>query len=163
MTASAQQHFQHLSQSAGEQLHQAIVNLSPPHFPVEDSEQLAILLIQNLAHSIQTEYLSDFWDRCQSYGEAIDTTAIELSGLSSTLKLPDPLPTPYFTPGTNVRWKPLADDPDETDRGRIVGSFYAPSQQGWNWKYLVLLDRSSYSRQFCIADTAWEDDLERST
>ena len=41
-----------------------------------------------------------------------------------------------------------------------LSSFYAPSQHGWNWKYLVLLDRSSYSRQFCIADTAWESDLE---
>jgi hypothetical protein len=163
MTPSALGHFQQMSQSAGIQLHQEIVNLCPQHFPIEDSEQLTILLIQQLAYSLQAEHLSEFWHHCQSYGEAVDTTAIELSGLPSTFKLPDRLPTPSFIAGTNVRWKPLADDTDETDRGTIVGSFYAPAQQGWNWKYLVFLDRSSYSRQFCIADTAWEADLEKLT
>ncbi len=150
-------------QAAGIQLHEAIAELCPPHFPIEDSEQLTILLIQQLAQSLPAESLAEFWQHCQSYGEAVDTNAIELSGLSSTLKLPDRLPTPAFTAGTKVRWQSLTDDPDETDTGTIVGSFYAPAQSGWNWKYLVLLDRSSYSRQFCIADTAWEADLARAT
>jgi hypothetical protein len=69
MSSSELGHLQHLSQSAWQQLHQAITNLCPQQFSVTEREQLT-------------------------------------------------------------------------------------------WKYLVLIDRSSYSRQFCIADTAWESDLE---
>jgi hypothetical protein len=156
MTPSELGHLQHVSQSAWQQLQQAITNLRPQHFPVEDREQLA-----TLAHSLQAESLAEFWDRCQEYGEAVDTISAEFSGLSPQLELPDSLPNPHFIPATHVRWKPLPADPDTTDTGITIGSFYAPSQHGWNWKYLVLLDRSSYSRQFCIADTAWESDLEK--
>jgi hypothetical protein len=159
MTPSELGHLQHVSQSAWQQLQQAITNLRPQHFPVEDREQLATLLIQKLAHSLQAESLADFWHHCQEYGEAVDTISVELSGLSHDLELPDSC----FIPATRVRWKSLPADPDATDTGITIGSFYAPSQHGWNWKYLVLLDRSSYSRQFCIADTAWESDLERLT
>jgi hypothetical protein len=161
MTPSELGQLQHVSQSAWQQLQQAITNLRPQHFPVEDREQLATLLIQKLAYSLQAESLAEFWTHCQEYGEAVDTISVELSGLSPQLELPNSLPNPHFIPATRVRWKPLSADPDATDTGITIGSFYAPSQHGWNWKYLVLLDRSSYSRQFCIADTAWESDLER--
>lgn len=161
MTPSELGQLQHVSESAWQQLQQAISNLRPQHFPVEDREQLATLLIQKLAHSLQAESPEEFWDRCQEYGAAVDTISGELSGLSLNLELPDSLPNPYFSPATPVRWKALPADPDTTDTGITIGSFYAPSQHGWNWKYLVLLDRWSYSRQFCIADTAWESDLEK--
>ena len=163
MTPSELGHLHHVSQLAWQQLQQAISNLCPQHFPLEDREQLATLLIQKLAHNLQAESLAEFWHHCQEYGEAVDTISVELSGLSLNLELPDSLPNPCFSPATRVRWKPLPVDPDTTDTGIAIGSFYAPSQHGWNWKYLVLLDRSSYSRQFCIADTAWESDLEKLT
>jgi hypothetical protein len=167
MTTSESGHFQQMSQSAWRQLHQAIIKLSPRHFPEADSEQLTILLIQQLSHNLQAQNLAEFWNHCQEYGEAVDRIANELSRLPPTLEFSfaerakgNRLPANCFSPGAYVRWKPLPEDADETDTGTIVGSFYAPSQHGWNWKYLVLLDRSSYSRQFCIADTAWESDLE---
>ena len=168
MTASETEHFQQMSQSAWQQLHQAITNLCPQHFSVANRQQLTILLIQQLSHNLQAQNLAEFWNHCQEYGEAVDTIAIlilrgyanELSRLPPTLEFVDRLPANCFSPGAYVRWKPLPEDADETDTGTIVGSFYAPSQQGWNWKYLVRLDISSYSRQFCIADTAWESDLE---
>ena len=160
MTASETEHFQQMSQSAWQQLHQAMIDLCPQHFSVADRQQLTILLIQQLSHNLQAQNLAEFWNHCQEYGEAVDRIANELSRLPPTLEFADRLPANLFSPGAYVRWKPLPEDADETDTGTIVGSFYAPSQHGWNWKYLVLLDRYSYSRQFCIADTAWESDLE---
>ncbi len=160
MKASETEHFQQISQSAWQQLHQAIIDLCPQHFSIADGEQLTILLIQQLSHNLQAQNLAEFWNHCQEYGESVDKIALELSRLPPTLEFVDRLPVNCFSPGAYVRWKPLPEDADETDTGTIVGSFYAPSQQGWSWRYLVLLDRSSYSRQFCIADTAWESDLE---
>ena len=160
MTRSETEHFQQMSQLAWQQLYQAVIDLCPQHFSVADRQQLTILLIQQLSHNLQAEHLSEFWNHCQEYGESVDTIAIELSRLPPTLEFVSRLPANGFSPGAYVRWKPLPEDSDETDTGTIVGSFYAPSQRGWNWKYLVLLDRASYSRQFCIADTAWESDLE---
>lgn len=74
---------------------------------------------------------------------------------------PDGTETPYFVCGDHVKWKPLSDR-DNTDTGVIIGRFYAFAHHHhqWSWKYLVFLDTDSYSRCFCTADTAWEQDLE---
>lgn len=74
---------------------------------------------------------------------------------------PDSAEIPRFTCGDRVKWKPLL-DPDKTDTGVIIGGVYlfAHHQNQWTWKYLVFLDPDSYSRRFCTADAAWEEDLE---
>jgi hypothetical protein len=85
------------------------------------------------------------------------------SELDTTL-LPSDFPAsatpPRFGEGEKVCWKPL--DGDEVDFGIVIGHFYAHATHlaSWGWKYLVFLDRTSQSRAFCLADTAWEDHLE---
>jgi hypothetical protein len=70
MTASETEHFQQMSPLAWQQLHQAIIDLCPQHFPVADSQQLTILLIQQLSHNLQAQNLAKFWNHCQNIGEA---------------------------------------------------------------------------------------------
>ena len=74
---------------------------------------------------------------------------------------PDGIAMPKFTYGDRLRWKPLSDT-DETDRGIVIGRFYAfaPHRYQWAWKYLIFLAPESPSAQFCVADTCWEEHLE---
>lgn len=74
---------------------------------------------------------------------------------------PDGAETPRFLYGDHLKWKPLSDT-DNTDTGVIIGRFYAFAhhRNQWTWKYLIFLDPNAYSRRFCTADTAWEEDLE---
>ncbi len=74
---------------------------------------------------------------------------------------PDGTAMPKFLYGDHIKWK-LPSDTDNTDTGVIIGRFYAFAhhRNQWAWKYLIFLDPDSYSRRFCTADTAWEEDLE---
>jgi hypothetical protein len=90
---------------------------------------------------------------------------ISLDELPPSVRLPADFPdgtaTPKFLYGDRLRWKPLSDT-GETDRGIVIGRFYAfaPHHCQWAWKYLILLDPESLSAQFCVADTCWEEHLE---
>ncbi|MEP0767658.1 hypothetical protein [Coleofasciculus sp. FACHB-SPT36] len=81
--------------------------------------------------------------------------------VSLPANFPDSAQIPRFLYGDRVRWKPVSDI-DKTDKGSVIGRFYAfaPHQNQWAWKYLIFLDPVSYSAAFCTADTAWEEDLE---
>jgi hypothetical protein len=74
---------------------------------------------------------------------------------------PDGTAMPKFLYGDRLQWIPLSDK-DETDRGIVIGRFYAfaSHRYQWGWKYLILLDPESLSAQFCVADTCWEEHLE---
>ncbi len=74
---------------------------------------------------------------------------------------PDGAETPRFLYGDHVKWKPLSNT-DQIDIGVVIGRVYlfAHHRNQWAWKYLVFLDCDSYSRHFCAADAAWEQDLE---
>jgi hypothetical protein len=74
---------------------------------------------------------------------------------------PDGAAMPKFLYGDRVRWKRLVET-DPIDTGVILGRVYlfAHHRHLWAWKYLILLDPNSYSRRFCTADGAWEQDLE---
>lgn len=64
-----------------------------------------------------------------------------------------------FAIGDRVRWIPL---PSATDWGTIVGLLYdwAEPHHSWQPRYCVLLDADSPSREWTIADWAWQWDLE---
>ncbi len=79
----------------------------------------------------------------------------------------NPLPTsfslPLFRYGDKISWK-LLDATTDADLGFVIGRFClpAPHRDGqWCWNYLVLLAEHSPSAAWTVADTAWEDDLER--
>jgi len=90
---------------------------------------------------------------------------ISLDELPPSVRLPTDFPDgtaiPKFLYGDRVKWKPLSDT-DHIDTGVIIGRVYlfAHHRNQWAWKYLVFLDSDSYSRHFCAADAAWEQDLE---
>lgn len=90
---------------------------------------------------------------------------ISLDELPPSVRLPADFPDgtkiPKFLYGDRLRWKALSDT-DETDRGIVIGRFYAfaPHRRQWGWKYLIFLDSESPSAQFCVADTCWEEHLE---
>jgi hypothetical protein len=90
---------------------------------------------------------------------------ISLDALPPSVRLPADFPDgtamPKFLYGDRVQWKPLS-NLDQIDIGIIIGRFYAFAhhRHQWAWKYLIFLDPDSYSRSFCTADTAWEEDLE---
>lgn len=69
---------------------------------------------------------------------------------------------PLFEYGTRLRWK-LLNAQLEADFGLVIGKFYVMAPQRnyqWCWKYLILLDKKSPSAAWCVADTAWEEDVE---
>ncbi|MGQ4648118.1 hypothetical protein [Lyngbya aestuarii] len=95
---------------------------------------------------------------------SLNLPLISLDELPPSVRLPADFPDgaamPKFLYGDRVEWKSLSDT-DNIDTGVIIGRFYlfAHHQNQWAWKYLIFLDSDSYSRRFCSADTAWEQDL----
>ncbi|WP_226590333.1 hypothetical protein [Microseira wollei] len=80
-----------------------------------------------------------------------------------SVALPEAFPfvnPPRLLYGDKLRWIP---DGDKTDWGIAIGRFYsfAPHLCNWTWCYLIWLDCLSPSYAKTVADTAWEDDLER--
>lgn len=78
------------------------------------------------------------------------------------LNFPEAVSVPRYALGTRCRWIPMP----ETDWGTIIGQVYTPQEsQGaeipqWSWIYLLLLDSSSPSHQWLLADWVDEEDLE---
>ncbi len=94
-----------------------------------------------------------------------DLFLISLDAPPLSVHLPPNFPEgtemPCFMCGDHLKWKPLSDI-DNIDTGIVIGRCYlfAHHRNQWAWKYLIFLDPDSYSRRFCTADTAWEEDLE---
>lgn len=128
-------------------------------------DSLTSLLICQLANSLNQQQVSDFIKAIQ-----IDNSISALPSLSFNTSVPsfslppnfpDSAQTPTFLYGDLLRWKPLSDT-DETDRGIVIGRFYAfaPHRSQWAWKYLIFIAPESPSAQFCVTDTCWEEHLE---
>ena len=99
-------------------------------------------------------------------GSSNATSALLPTSMNQEIQLPDSgLPInfpdvemPHYSEGKTVRWKSAIEN---SDFGIILGHFYAYALHRccWAWKYVVLLDKNSPSSAWCIADTAWEEDL----
>nr|MBW4577750.1 hypothetical protein [Aphanothece sp. CMT-3BRIN-NPC111] len=128
-------------------------------------DSLSALLICQLANSLNQQQVSDFIKAIQIDNSISGLPSLSFNTSVPSLSLPPHFPdsaqTPTFLYGDRVQWKPLSDT-DETDRGIVIGRFYAfaPHHCQWAWKYLILLAPSSPSAQFCVADTCWEEHLE---
>jgi hypothetical protein len=128
-------------------------------------DSLTALLICQLANSLNQQQVSDFIKAIQIDNSISGLPSLSFNTSVPSLSLPENFPdsaqTPKFLYGDRIKWKLLSDS-DNTDTGIIIGRFYAFAHHchQWSWKYLVFLDTDSYSRCFCSADTAWEQDLE---
>jgi hypothetical protein len=128
-------------------------------------DSLTALLICQLANSLNQQQVSDFIKAIQLDNSVSGLPSLSFNTSVSSVSLPPNFPesaqTPKFLYGDRVKWKPLSET-DNTDTGVIIGRFYAFAhhRHQWSWKYLIFLDTDSYSRCFCSADAAWEQDLE---
>ncbi|MBD1881248.1 hypothetical protein H6F70_20740 [Coleofasciculus sp. FACHB-T130] len=128
-------------------------------------DSLTVLVIRQLVNSLNQQLVSDFIKAIQLDNSVSGLPSLSFNtsvpSVSLPANFPDSAETPRFLYGDRLRWKPLSDT-DETDRGIVVGRFYAfaPHRYQWAWKYLILLASESPSAQFCVADTCWEEHLE---
>lgn len=145
---------------------QKLILIAPGDLEVEERESLAALLIEQLTASLDSSLISQCINSILLQdGDVIsDRIAIELSRLSASHILhedfPDDLPTAAFEIGDKVQWKLIT---DARDRGIVIGRFYSYGQHryGWGWKYVIWLTQDSPSSAWIVADTAWEEDLQR--
>jgi hypothetical protein len=159
---------QALSDFGIEDLLEKISNYSDENFDAgkmnleaEEMEILAALLIKYWSNSRHGKLLSGFLNAIRHGNSEVLPNSV-----SQEIQLPDSgLPinfpnvkTPDYAEGKKVRWKSAIEN---SDFGIILGHFYAYALHRccWAWKYVVLLDKNSPSSAWCIADTAWEEDL----
>ncbi len=129
---------------------------------VSEIETLTVLIIQQLSKSINGKLLSGYLNALRHGNSELLPTSINEEIQSPDAGLPNNFPDveiPQYVPGKIVRWKSALENPDW---GIVLGYFYAFASHRcrWGWKYVVLLDKTSPSSAWCVADTAWEEDLE---
>ena len=131
------------------------------HLELSEVETLAALLIQHFINSVNGKVLGGFLNALrQGDSEIFPCVSEEIQFPDSGLpkNFPDG-ENPHFTEGKKVRWKSSI---NSQDWGIILGRFYAyaPHLCKWNWKYVVLFNKTSPSSAWVTSDTAWEQDLE---
>lgn len=135
------------------------------HLEPAEVETLAALLIGKLTTNLTGKPIAGYLNQLRNgLPTAIfDLSFLEFTHLPQPITLPEGFPqqtkSPRYWVGDRLRWKPLNDN-QQSDFGIAIGRFYAYDrrQASWAWKYLIWLDSDSPSS--CIADTAWELDLE---
>jgi hypothetical protein len=146
-------------------LNQPIENSQTNLLSQEELDSLTALLIRQLTNNLNRQQLSNLLQAFQLDSSVSGLPSLSfhpsVPGISLPANFPDSAETPKFLYGDRLRWKPLSDT-DETDRGIVIGRFYAFASHRcqWAWKYLIFLAPESPSAQFCVADTCWEEHLE---
>ena len=138
------------------------------HMSESESELIAALLIEQSAKNLDSHLVAAYVKAIRQGNWEVVSDPISLEYPKSTdlpADFPTSAPAPRFTYGDRLRLcpVPLNDEIEtETDTGRCIGSYYAyaPHQCQWLWKYVIWLDKDSVSASWCIATTAWEDELE---
>jgi hypothetical protein len=138
------------------------------HMTEAESELIAALLVQQLAKNLGSQLVTAYFKAIRQGNQEVVPEPIGLE-YPESIDLPVGFPadtrSPCFTYGDRLRLcsVPINDETEtETDTGRCIGSYYAyaPHQCQWIWKYVIWLDKDSVSASWCVATTAWEDDLE---
>ncbi len=131
------------------------------HLELPELELLAAIFVQQLSQNLNGKLISGYLNAIRHGNSEIVPNSVSYeiqlpdSGLPSNF--PD-VEMPHYAEGKIVRWKSALEN---SDWGIVLGRFYAyaPHLCRWTWKYVVLLDSNSPSSAWCIADTAWEEDL----
>jgi hypothetical protein len=133
-----------------------------------ESELIAALLVKQLAKNLDSQLVTAYFKAIRQGNQEVIPEPIGLEYPESTdlpVGFPADTRSPCFTYGDRLRLCPVTIDGEEeteTDTGRCIGSYYAyaPHQCCWMWKYVIWLDKDSVSASWCVATTAWEDELE---
>ena len=137
------------------------------HMTEAESELIAALLIEQSAKNLDSHLVAAYLKAIRQGNEEVVPEPIAMEYPESTdlpAKFPTATPIPRFIYGDQLRLCLVAIDGEretETDTGRCIGLYYAyaPHQCHWMWKYVIWLDKDSASSSWCVATTAWEDEL----
>jgi hypothetical protein len=133
-----------------------------------ESELIAGLLVEHLSNSIDSQLVSAYLNAMRQGSLEVLPEPLSLEYPQQT-NLPANFPTsgrsPRYSEGQILRLVPINIERDQetlTDFGCCIGRYYgyAPHQCHWMWKYVLWLDKDSLSASWCVATTAWEDELE---
>ncbi|MEQ8969743.1 MAG: hypothetical protein RIE73_05030 [Coleofasciculus sp. C1-SOL-03] len=145
---------------------QKLILMTPVHLESEERESLAALLITQLTASLTHQSIANYLNAIEQGNQDMiaDRIIQELQATPVTLSAPTSLPkesSASFEIGDRVQWKSLAHS--TRDWGIIIGRFYTYGRHRlqWGWQYVVWLDEESPSSAWTVADTAWEEDLQR--
>jgi hypothetical protein len=133
------------------------MNLEP-----EEMEILGTLLIQHFINSLNGKLLGGFLNAIRHGNSDILPDSISQEIQLPDSGLPNNFPNvemPHYSEGKIVQWTSTIEN---SDWGIVLGRFYAYASHRcrWSWKYVVLLDKNSPSSAWCLAEEAWEEDLE---
>ncbi len=148
-------------------------NFSSPEFDNQhitepESEVIAALLVEQLANNLNSHLIAAYLKAIRQGNREVVPEPIALEYPECTdlpANFPTTTPTPRFIYGNCLRLCPVTIDSQtesETDTGRCIGHYYAyaPHHCCWMWKYVIWLEKDSLSASWCVATTAWEDELE---
>jgi hypothetical protein len=133
-----------------------------------ESELIAALLVEQLANNLDFQLAAAYLKAIRQGNREVVPEPIHLEYPNSTElsdNFPDDVHPPRFSDGDHLRLCPVpinGETETEADTGRCIGHYFAfaPHRCEWMWKYVIWLDKTSLSASWCVATTAWEDELD---
>ena len=134
----------------------------PLHPEPEELDSVAALLIQQLTNSLNGKLISSYLKAYRHGNSDVFSSPISIEfpqSVSLPSGFPDSALPPHFLYGDRVRLVPVSGD---REWGVVIGRFYnyAAHRCRWMWRYILWLDKASFSASWIVATTAWEEDLE---
>jgi hypothetical protein len=132
------------------------------HLEEQELESLAAILIEQLTQALNGKLIASYLHAIGHGNKDVFNGPINLE-FSQTLDLPSSFPNsaipPRFLYGDKLRLVPLG---NETETGVVIGRFYnyATHRCRWMWCYIWWLSQGSFSAEWLVATTVWEEDLE---
>jgi hypothetical protein len=132
------------------------------HPEPEELDSLAAILIQQLTNSLNGKLISGYLNAHRHGNSDVFSSPISLEfpqSVSLPSDFPDSALPPHFLYGDKVCLVPVCGG---IESGVVIGRFYnyAAHRCRWMWRYILWLDKASFSASWIVATTAWEEDLE---
>jgi len=132
-----------------------------------ESELIAALLIEQLAKNLDSHLVTAYLKAIEQGNQEVIPEPISMEYPKSTdlpADFPTATPSPRFIYGDRIRLSSVllnGETECETDTGQCIGHYYAyaPHHCEWMWKYVIWIEKDSVSASWCVATTAWEDEL----
>jgi hypothetical protein len=128
----------------------------------QELENLAAILIGQLIQALNGKLIA-------SYLNAIRHGNLEVFNCPIDLEFPKAVDLPSEFPNTALPPRFLYGDKlhlisvdSDTELGVVIGRFYnyAAHRCRWMWRYILWLDKNSFSASWIVATAAWEEDLQ---
>ena len=132
------------------------------HLEEQERESLAAILIQQLIQTLNGKLIASYVNAIGQGNKDVFNRPINLE-FPQPVELPSSFPDsalpPRFLYGDKLR---LVSPSSERESGVVIGRFYnyAPHRCRWIWCYILWLSPASFSAEWLVATSAWEEDLE---